>query len=607
MTDNLLEHIAAHARRQPSKDAVIFVRGRRDERTEQRLSYGELDRTARRLGRWLARRSEPGDRILLLLPTGLEFVTALIGCHHAGLVAVPAPPPGMGDPKGARAAGIAVDAGARLVLTDAHHLADVRTLLGDAGVDALPCYAVEAVDQASGADDEAADDWTPPRLSDDTIAVLQYTSGSTSEPKGVMLTHGALMHNLRSIEGWLGVDHRTRVCSWLPLYHDMGLIGMLLAVLYLGCEVVLFAPTDFVRRPHTWFDLIQQHRSTFITAPNFAYDLLVRQLSDEQVAALDLSSVRWALNGAEPLDAATLTRFQERFAPAGFRAEALMPCYGLAEATLFVAGTPTGRGPLVSPVDPAALERHSFEAAGDGEQARPLVSSGRVLDLDVRIIDPDTLTEQAEGKVGEIWVRGGSVTPGYWRRPEDNARTFEAVTASGEGGFLRTGDLGVLRDGELYVTGRIKDVLVVRGRNLYAHDIERHVGALHEGFTGLRASVCALPYDESQLVVMQEFRPAGGSRPDLPALARTVRGELTERFGVRVPNVVFLRPGQVRRTTSGKVRRAMMRDLFVAGELKTLYEDLAPEVVRRHRTAAADTAATAAATVPAVSAGSGRA
>jgi acyl-CoA synthetase (AMP-forming)/AMP-acid ligase II len=581
VADILLEHIAALARTRPSQNAVTFVQGRAGDRTERRLTYGELDRTARRIGRWLAERCEPGDRVLLLLPTGLDFVTALIGCHYAGLVAVPAPPPGIGDRKGARSAAIAEDAGARLVFTDTAHLADVQDLMAETGIDTLPCYALDAIEL--GPDEPVGE---VPELSDDTIAVLQYTSGSTSEPKGVMLTHGALMHNLRSLHGWLGIDDTTRVCSWLPLYHDMGLIGMLLEVLYVGGEVVLFAPTDFIRRPHTWFDLVQSHQCTLITAPNFAYDLMVRQLSDEQVAALDLSSVRWALDGAEPLDAGTLTRFRERFAPAGFRAEALIPCYGLAEATLFVAGTPVGRGPLISRVDADALERHVLQAASGNARTQELVSSGRVLDLDVRIVNPDTLTEQPAGHIGEIWVRGGSVTPGYWNRPEDNARAFGAALADGTGGFLRTGDLGLLHEDELYVTGRSKDVLVVRGRNLYAHDLERHVSGLHEGFSGLRASVCAMPYDEEQIVVMQEFRPTGGPT-DLGDLARRVRGELGERFGVRVPNVVFLRPGQVRRTTSGKVRRSMMRDLFVAGQLKAVHEDLAPEVVRRHRAGAA--------------------
>jgi acyl-CoA synthetase (AMP-forming)/AMP-acid ligase II len=581
VTDTLLERIAAHARTGPSRNAVTFVQGRANDRTERRLTYGELNRTARRIGRWLAERCAPGDRILLLLPSGLDFVTALFGCHYAGLIAVPAPPPGMGDRKGGRSVAISEDAGARLVFTDSAHLDDVRGLMAEAGLDALPCYAVDTIEP--GADEPAGE---VPELSGDTIAVLQYTSGSTSEPKGVMVTHGALTHNLRSIQGWLGVDETTRVCSWLPLYHDMGLIGMLLTVLYVGGEVVLFAPTDFIRRPHTWFDLVQSHRCTLITAPNFAYDLMVRQLSDEQVAALDLSSVRWALNGAEPLDAATLTRFGKRFASAGFPAGALIPCYGLAEATLFVAGTPAGRGPLIKEVDTAALEGHVLQApSGDAQTTQPLVSSGRVLDLDVRIIDPDTLAERPAGHIGEIWVRGGSVTPGYWNRPEENARTFGQALADGTEGFLRTGDLGVLHEGELYVTGRSKDVMVVRGRNLYAHDLERHVSGLHEGFTGLRASACALPYDEEQLVVMQEFRATGGPT-DLTDLARRVRGELSEQFGVRVPNVVFLRPGQVRRTTSGKVRRSMMRDLFMAGELKTVHEDLAPEVTRRHRAGA---------------------
>ncbi|WP_328380544.1 fatty acyl-AMP ligase (plasmid) [Streptomyces sp. NBC_00440] len=587
MADSLLGHITAHARTQPSKDALIFVRGRREDRTEQRLTYGELDRTARRIGRWLSERCAPGDRVVLLLPSGLDFVTALFGCHHAGLVAVPAPPPGIADRKGARTAGIIEDSGARLVFTDTAHLAAVQELLDESKAGLLPCHAVDGIDLAPY---ETADDAPDPELSDNTVAVLQYTSGSTSDPKGVMLTHGALMNNLRNIEGWLGISRTTRVCSWLPLYHDMGLIGMLFELLYLGGEVVLFASTDFIRRPHTWFEVVQEYQCQVITAPNFAYELMTRQLSDTQVAAADLSSVRWALNGAEPLDAATMERFQLRFAPAGFRAEALIPCYGLAEATLFVAGTPVGRGPLATPVDPAALEQHRFESVAPGAGAHRLVSSGHALGLDVRIVDPDTLAEQAAGAIGEIWVRGGSVTPGYWNRPEENARSFDASTASGAGGFLRTGDLGVLHDGELYVTGRSKDVLVVRGRNLYAHDLERHVGALHSGFQGLKGSVCALPFDEEQIVVMHEYRPSPGVKADLPALVRAVRAELTERFGVRVPNVVLLRPGQVQRTTSGKVRRSLMLDLFVAGELKTVHEDLAPEVVRRRAAVSASAA-----------------
>jgi acyl-CoA synthetase (AMP-forming)/AMP-acid ligase II len=577
--ENLVTRLERNARELTAKDAVIFVRPKGGERVEERLTFGQLREEARAIARWLRGHCAEDDRVLLLYPSGLDFVKVLIGCLYAGVVAVPAPAPSGGGRRGARMAGVARDADVSLVLTDFGHLAAAEEFLHDAGLGTLPCVATDTVDLGT------ADDLPePPLFADDKVAVLQYTSGSTSDPKGVLLTHGALAHNLWLIETALGPDQETRACSWLPPYHDMGLIGMLFSPLYLGASVVLISPIDFLRRPRLWFELIQEHRSTFTTAPNFAYDLLAKHITDEQLAGLDLSSVRWALNGSEPIDARTLERFSTRFAAAGFDPTALKPCYGMAETALFVAGTPAEHGPVVATVDVADLEKNVFTPSPAGQDGRQLVSSGRVVDLDVRIVDPESNGELSAGLVGEIWVRGRSITAGYWRNPEQTARTFDATTAGGDGGFVRTGDLGALHDGELYVTGRIKDVLIVRGRNLYPHDIEREVSTLHQAFEGLQTCVCAVPAEREEIVVMQEFRVPTGTEFDHAAVARQVRAELGELLGVRVSNVVLLRPGHVRRTSSGKVQRSLMRDLFMTDALKPVHEDLDAEIARRYRT-----------------------
>jgi acyl-CoA synthetase (AMP-forming)/AMP-acid ligase II len=571
MTEDIVSRVSRHARELPDKAAVVYVRGQGRERVTQPLTYAELDRKARAIACWLRERRTEGDRVLLLYPTGLDFVQALLGCLYAGMVAVPAPVPA--PRQGARTAGIVGDADVKLALTDAKQSAAVSEFLAESGLDEVVCVATDTLEFGDGAE------WVAPAIGDDTLALLQYTSGSTSEPKGVVVTHRSLAHNLGLIERALGIGDET-VCSWLPPYHDMGLIGMTFTPLFIGLTVVIISPTDFLRRPYQWLKLMQEHQVTFTTAPNFAYDLCARLVTDEQIAELDLSRLRFALNGSEPVLAATLNRFSERFAAAGFRPDTFKPCYGMAETTLFVSGTPLDRGPLLTGVDSTDLERNVFTPSRGGSL---LVSSGQVHDMEVRIVDAESLAVLPDGQVGEIWVRGASVAAGYWKKPEATAATFHAVTADGVTGFLRTGDLGVLHEGELYVTGRIKDVLIIRGRNLYPHDIERDVAAMHEAFQGLHGSVCSVPAAQEEIVVIQELRPRGKQVLDFPELARSVRGELAERLGVRVSNLVFLRPGQVLRTTSGKVRRSVMRDRFMTGELTPLYEELDAETSNRYR------------------------
>ncbi|MFB4300555.1 fatty acyl-AMP ligase [Actinomadura sp. NTSP31] len=518
-------------------------------------SYAELDAHARSVARWLGRRGAAGDRVLLLYSAGLEFAAGLLGCLYAGMVAVPAPLPGhRGQVR--RTGGIAEDAGVSFVLTDARSLPEV-TSWTERDLPGVRTLAIDLVD---------AGDWEPVRADGSTLAVLQYTSGSTAAPKGVMISHGNLLHNAGELARAFRLDGDTRFGGWIPLYHDMGLFAHLVFPLLYGGSTVLMGQVAFLKRPHLWLEMISRFGLTFSAAPNFAFELCTRRVTDDQLAGIDLSGWRIAVNGSEPVRASVLAAFAERFARAGLRPETLTPAYGMAEATVFVSGAPE-RAPLVRRADPAALERFELrEASGDGDGdrdgggARELVSCGRVAaGLEVLVVHPETGEALPEGRIGEIWLRGGSVTSGYWRDAAASAEIFA------EPGFLRTGDLGALVDGELYVTGRIKETLVIRGRNLYPQDIEHEVRRHHAELSSSVGAAFTVPGEGSdELVVTHEVR---GRRVDVGELAGAVRETVVREFGVSPARVLLLRPGTVRRTTSGKIERATMRALFLAGRL----------------------------------------
>ncbi|CAL9515603.1 D-alanine--D-alanyl carrier protein ligase [Streptomyces sp. enrichment culture] len=567
----------------PAHGAVRFCAGR----DEEELSYGELDHRVRSAAQWIGERVAPGERVLVSCGPGTGFVRAFLACVHAGAVPVPVPLPGGFGPQESRTTAIAADTGARLVLTDEASLEAVRRWR-DGARDVPARLPVAAVDAAEAEGDP--DRWTEHPVDSGDLCFLQYTSGSTSDPKGVRVPHGALLHNLRLMRDSHGWHGGMTWCSWLPPYHDMGLIAMMLAPLYLGGTAVLMSPTEFLKRPVSWLRLIDRHGAEISCAPNFAYDLCARRLSEEQTAGLDLSRWRYACNGAEPVDAATLRRFADRFADAGFSATSLLPGYGLAEATLYVSGTPAGEPPTVLRADPAALSGGEVRSAEPGGPVQELAGSGVVRGLDVRVVDPADGRERPEGRVGEIWIRGGSVADGYWNRPEETARTFRATTADGDGPFLRTGDLGALHAGQLYVTGRLKEVIIVHGRNLYPHDLERELRALDPAFADLPAAVFAArpggaPGGPEEIVAVQEVRGRNRDAGELAGLARTARAGLARRIGVRVGGVVLVKPGRIRRTTSGKIQRTRMRDLFESGELETLHEELSDELRAARRPA----------------------
>lgn len=556
------------------KDAYLFLPGNGPEAVTRRLTYAALDSEARRIAAWLQEQGAAGGQVLLLFPSGLEFVKAFIGCLYAGSVAVPAPLPGDQSNQSARLAGILRDAEVRAVLTDSANEPAVRAWLRESGATGVGVAAGD--DPATG--DAAA--WAEPRLTADSLAFLQYTSGSTSEPKGVMVSHRNLMANELAISHVLGTHEGTRMGCWLPAYHDMGLIGHILHSLYAGGSTALMSPVSFLMRPVQWLQMISEHRVTVSGSPNFGYDLCLRRVTDEQLAGLDLSSWERACNGAEPVRAETVRAFTERFAPAGFGADTFFPCYGMAETTLLVSGMPGGQGPVFRTADAAALEQGRLDDAPAGGGSRTLVGSGVIdpTDFTVRIVDPDGLTEQPEGRVGEIWVKGASVSSGYWKRPGTNAEVFDAGIVSAAGtdrGWLRTGDFGVLEDGQLYVTGRLKEMILINGRNLYPHDVEREVQSLHPAFRGAAGAAFSVDDGEEHLVLVQEFRRAAAQDP--AELCAEVRARVRREFQASC-SVLLVRPGAVRRTTSGKIQRTLMRSLLLEDALPAVHQDLDRQV-----------------------------
>lgn len=529
-------------------------------------SYARLDRQARADAAALAALGHaPGEVAVLAFEPGLEFIRALYATFYAGLVAAPVPVAATRQPDVAlrRLEAIIADSGSRLILADVTALRSLG-LEPDgalAGADLVPITALEGV----------VDDWTAPPITPDSLAILQYTSGSTGLPKGVMVSHGNLVANEAAITGAVGITGESRTMGWLPHYHDMGLIGQLLQPVSVAADSVLTSPSQFLRRPLLWLRLITQHRSTHTVGPDFAYALCTRLVTDEQLGELDLSSLEGVITGAEPVRADTLAAFAGRFGPAGFRARAFIPAYGMAETTLLV--TASVRDGAVSTVeaDSAAIERGELLPASIGRRAVELVSCGPPAGgHEVVIVDPRSGERATAGSIGEILVRGPSVAQGYWKRPDATAETFAATIPGDPDGrrYLRTGDLGVLVDGELVITGRLKDLIIIRGRNLYPQDLEGtaagllHSGCLSAAFEGTVA--------QPLVGLVAEVDTARVSPDDLGDLAERVRRSVAEEFQLPELGVALIRKGTLPRTTSGKVQRSLTRSLLADDRLATV-------------------------------------
>jgi amino acid adenylation domain-containing protein len=548
--------------------AFIFLTDGETEASE--LTYGELDRRARAIAARLQSLGAQGARAILLYPPGLDYIAAFFGCLYAGVVAVPAYPPQRKRMLG-RLQEVLTDSGACMALATEKVHAGVERLCrqNSAMAEFGDVQWIETDVLAEGIETI----WRMPSVVGETLAFLQYTSGSTGSPKGVMVSHENLLHNQRMIQSAFGHGENTTVLGWLPLYHDMGLIGNVLQPLYLGRPCVLMSPVHFMQKPFRWLSAISRYRATTSGAPNFAYDLCVRQISLKEREQLDLSSWSVAFNGAETVHAGTLNRFSETFSSCGFKREAFYPCYGLAEATLFVAGGAHGSAPVVKCIEKAEMERGwIIDSSEHDDSTKQLVGCGRTgSQQQLAIIHPETLLSCRSGQVGEIWVKGPSVAQGYWNRADATADTFTATIAdTGEGPFLRTGDLGVIQAGELFVVGRLKDLIIIRGRNHYPHDIEATVQDSHSSLRPGCGAVFSIPVDdEEQLVVVQEV--AGHSSVALDSVAAGVSRAVTEHHEVQVYAVVLIKPGTLPKTSSGKVQRHLCRAQFLAHKLDVVY------------------------------------
>ncbi len=552
----------------PDRRALIFLRdGESDDLT---VTYADLDRRARAHAARLQEAGAAGERVLLLLPPGLEYVAAFFGCLYAGAVAVPVYPPRLGraaDRALPRLRAIVRDARPHAAIT---MTAGVAALAESSDFEGLTWIDVGAVEDAQAAS------WRAPAASAESLAFLQYTSGSTGWPKGVMVSHGNLLRNSALIQRAFGTSQNSVAVSWLPLYHDMGLIGYIIHPVVVGYPSVLMAPAEFLQKPYRWLQALSRYRGTISGGPDFAFDLCVRKVAPELRETLDLGSWSSAPNGAEPIRAETLERFAEYFAPCGFRRETFGPCYGLAEATLFVSGGPLGAPPVVLSLEKAALEEgRVVPCEGGAPGGRRLVGSGCTWpEAEIAIVDPKTRERCPEDRVGEIWVSGPGVAKGYWRHPEDTVDTFWAHIVGYPGrAYLRTGDLGFLCDGQLVITSRLKDLIIVDGRNHAPQDLELTAGQSHASLRPHGTAAFAVDLDgtgddrtgERIVLVCEVERQQSGA--DAGDVAAAIRRAIAEEHELAVHAVVLIKPGALPRTSSGKVQRRACREAFLAGKL----------------------------------------
>ena len=561
----LVELLSTRAKDQPETTAYTFLQD--GEIEENSLTYYQLDQKARAIASHLQSLKATGERALLLFSPSLEFITAFLGCLYAGVVAVPAYPPRRNQ-KMSRLQSIVNDAQAKVVLTTTSVLSTIESRITEnPELASMHWIATETIDN------ERAGEWQELAITSDTLAFLQYTSGSTGIPKGVMISHGNLLHNEQMIQQAFGHTADTIVVGWSPFYHDMGLMGNVLQPLYLGRPAILMSPVAFLQKPIRWLQAISRYRATTSGGPNFAYDLCVNKIKPEQLASLDLSSWEVAFTGAEPVLAETLERFTNYFAPCGFRAEAFYPCYGMSETTLFVSGGLKKAKPIIHRVDGIALSQNQVVACkGKKDEVRAIVGCGQSpFGQKIAIANPESKTQCQEGEVGEIWVSGANVAQGYWQKQQETKATFDAYLADHPEPFLRTGDLGCLLDGELFVTGRLKDLIIIQGQNHYPQDIELTVHNSHPALRPNCGAAFTLNFQgKERLVIVQEVERSYIRKLDVKEVIGNIREAVTAEHALQVYAAVLVKTGSIPKTTSGKIRRNACRAEFITGSLNVV-------------------------------------
>ena len=552
---------------QPHDRAYVVLSDRG--REEAAITFSELERRAAALARRIAARAAPRERALLLCPTGIEFMIGLFGCILAGVIAVPMMLPRRQSARDA-SAGIVADCTPRLALS-------LRTLIDGERGDLVGHFAGAGIEFLA-VDDRApnsSEPGMPSAPAGDDLALLQYTSGSTSAPKGVMVSHANLLANLAMIKTAFGNTSRSTYVNWVPLYHDMGLVINVLQSLYVGALCVLLAPVAFIQRPLIWLRAISDFRAEVAVAPNFGFDLCVERYRPEQMEGVDLSCWQLALNGAEPVRAETIRRFAATFAPHGFAPISIYPAYGMAEATVLISAGSRGAGPVIRPLSRDGLQRHRALAPPDAGDEQMAVGCGRALAGErVAIVDPDSRTRLGPDRVGEIWVAGPNVAGGYWHNAEASAAVFGArVAGEQDSDWLRTGDLGFLdATGELFITGRIKEVVIIRGANHYPQDIEDTVQSCHPALRRHGGAAFTIGDGDAaeKLVVVQEVERTQRNRIAADEVIGRIREAIVSEHEIVPYEITLLRPGALPKTTSGKIQRNLSRQLWLAGSLDRL-------------------------------------
>lgn len=553
---SLVDVVHFRAQSTPQRISCIFLQ----KETENTMTYDELDNAARAIAaRLQALGLQPGDRVLLLYAPGLPLIKALFGCFYAGCIAVPIYPPAQ-EKLIDKAQRIIANSQPRLVLLAAEHVNKFTTLEAHLSLCQIPTLASDSIDIAEGSQ------WQSPALASTDVALLQYTSGSTMHPKGVMVSHRNLLDNLEKLDTALQINEDSVYFSWLPPHHDMGLMGCILMPIYSGIPTVMMSPFSFLQNPLAWLKNITKYRATISGSPNFAYDYCVKRIKEDKKAGLDLSSWKVAFNGAEPVRADTMERFYAAFKDYGFRKDAFYPCYGLAEATLLVSsGTPGVPYSTVHLAKAAYQENRVQFTSADDPERHTLVGCGQRIQT-VKIIDPDTRIPSAPYTIGEIWVHSDSVAQGYWNQAEETALAFHGCVIGDSSGqqYLRTGDLGFVHEGEVYITGRIKDLIILYGKNYYPQDIEYTI--MHAPIHSMLGKCAAFVVQEGQdyrLTVMCEVKNRHLAESELAALFTNVVDLVYQTHQLKIDTIVLIPLKTMPHTTSGKIRRNFCRQYWL--------------------------------------------
>ncbi len=561
MATNFMDVLERHAAAFGNQIVYQFLDN--GEQVSETITYSMLAQRARAVASALQQHGNRGDRVLLLYPSCIEYMVGFFACLYAGMAAVPIFPPRSGKHNG-RLEGVLTDCDPVVGLTTLKQKQDMRRAFeASVALTALPMLCSDEVPI------EEASAFRPVPLDGEVLAFLQYTSGATGQPKGVMVNHENLIYNERMIQHGFRTTKDSQYVTWLPIHHDMGLIGQMLHSVWLGTTCTFMSPGSFLRRPACWLEAISRFRADVSGAPNFAYDLCADKVTDAQCGSLDLSAWRVAFNGAEPVRHSTLERFARRFEPFGFRRQASYPCYGMAEATLIVSGGLADAEPVYRWTDKEALGRGVAEirAPGDPGAVAQVGCGVSLLEQQVRIVNPRSCAVCADGEVGEIWIRGRNIGGGYWNKPELSRDIFKAHLSDGDGPYLRTGDLGYLSGGELFITGRLKDVIIVRGVNHYPQDIEQTVGVADEALVRNGAAAFGIDMNGERVVSVVEVERNHLRKLDVATLSGKIRQAVIEAHEVSLADVVLIRPGTLPRTSSGKVQRSRCRELYLTKSL----------------------------------------